>query len=163
MKELILVRHAKSSWDHAWLSDIERPLNDRGLRDAPVMAKKLKEEGAIPDYVLSSPAQRALATASIFMHHLGINPSMMRIEPGLYEATASRVDQIVQKLPAQASRVMIVGHNPVFTDWINRYAPHMIDNLPTCGVAWFRLDMDSWDALNFEKSQLLHIWFPKML
>ena len=163
MKELLILRHAKSSWDQPWMSDLDRPLNERGKRDAPIMAQKLQDNGGAPQAIICSPAQRTRATAAIFMHSLKLVPEKLNIEPNLYESSTLKVDQIVKELPANIDRVLLVGHNPVLTDWINRYAEYMIDNLPTCGLAWFTFDIDSWQDISFENGKLQHLWFPKML
>jgi phosphohistidine phosphatase len=163
MKELLILRHAKSSWDQAWMPDIDRPLNERGKRDAPIMAQKLKDTGKLPQAIICSPAQRTKATAAIFMHSLQMEAEELFIEPNLYESTTLKIDQIVKDLPVRFDRVLLVGHNPVLTDWINRYAQYMIDNLPTCGLAWFSFEINAWQDISFENGKLQHLWFPKML
>src|SRR6185503_19133772 len=101
MKSLILVRHAKSSWKHPELKDIERPLKKRGLRDAPVIGKVLKELHVKPDVIISSPAERALATAKILAGELGLGKSDIKEEPNLYLNSGSKLLHEINALDDQ--------------------------------------------------------------
>lgn len=163
MKTLYLVRHAKSSWDDMTLSDIDRPLGVRGLRDAPRMAAYLKEKGLKPDALVSSPALRALETATIFGQHFGIQPDDITVINSLYEASPQRVLDVVQKLPDHRQAVMIFGHNPTFTDLANMFGSSYISNVPTAAVCEIFSSANSWATFLEARPQLQSIVVPKML
>ena len=141
MTTLILVRHAKSDWGSPTLDDHDRPLNARGLRDAPVLAARLAETGVKPDAVLSSTAVRARTTAGFFAAALGLEPEL---DEELYGAPASTL------LRAAAARgvdaVMIVAHDPGMTVLAERLSGGGIGHMPTCAVATFRWDTPDWDV-----------------
>ena len=110
-RELCLMRHAKSYWECGWLDDIERPLNERGKRDAPTMGRRLKEDGFSPDLVLSSPASRAYTTARIVTEALGLDPGGILVVEEIYEATTGRLLDIVASVDSRWSRLLLFGHN----------------------------------------------------
>lgn len=112
MRELWLLRHAKSAWDTDAPSDFERPLNRRGERDAPRMGRWMRRQGWIPDRVLASPARRARQTAEAVCRELGIDPGAICWEPRLYEASVSDLLAVLRSCPETARRVLVVGHNP---------------------------------------------------
>jgi phosphohistidine phosphatase len=162
-KTLIIVRHAKSSWENEDLSDFERPLNDRGKRDAPRMAKRLKEKRVYPDMMLTSPAQRALATCEIIAEGLGFAKNKIVREKSLYHASASQILQTLQQLRDRDEEevVMIFGHNPGLTEFANELLHENIDNIPTCGVVGCRLDIDEWKKMKWGCGAMDYFDFPK--
>ncbi|WP_457598784.1 SixA phosphatase family protein, partial [Hydrogenimonas sp.] len=115
MKELFLFRHAKSSWDDPSLSDFDRPLNERGRRDAPLMGEHLKAMGIHLDLIVASPAKRAKKTAKIIAEKLGYDIEKIIWQENIYEASPQTLLYIVCQLPEKAKRVMLVGHNPSLT------------------------------------------------
>src|SRR5579863_6516167 len=115
-RRLVLVRHAKSSWDYAELSDFERPLNARGRRDAPLMARRLAAVLKPPLRLISSPALRAITTAHAFAEALGQRHEDVRLEPRIYEATPAALLSLVQQLDDADAQVLLFGHNPGFSD-----------------------------------------------
>ncbi|HEY1724466.1 MAG TPA: histidine phosphatase family protein [Steroidobacteraceae bacterium] len=143
MKTLYLVRHAKSDWSDPALSDQQRPLNARGRRNAPAMAARLARRYRPPQLLLSSPALRALRTAQLFARGLGYRRSEIVIHPRLYASTASVLLRVVQALDDKFKRVMLFGHNPELSRLAQRLCDR-IDQLPTCAVARFKFDVDSW-------------------
>ncbi|WP_457599595.1 SixA phosphatase family protein, partial [Hydrogenimonas sp.] len=145
MRELFLVRHAKSSWDDPTLSDFERPLNERGKRDAPIMGEHLAKLGVHPDLILSSPAKRAKKSAKIFAEALGYDPERIEYLSSIYEASPQTLLYIVCQLPEKAKRVMLVGHNPSLTLLANQLGDIAIDNIPTAGVVGIAFDTGSWE------------------
>jgi phosphohistidine phosphatase len=163
MKDLLIIRHAKSSWSNPSLSDIERPLNDRGIRDAPRMAELVAKQNLMPDAIYCSPAQRTLTTASFFIHKLKLQPELLHIKDEIYNSNQNRMDQLIRSFPEKTKCAFLIGHNPTLTDWINRYAAQMIDNLPTCGIAWFEFNTTSWSSISYSNANLKKLWFPKML
>src|SRR6476620_8457076 len=98
MKTLILVRHAKSSWDKPGMSDLERPLNERGKKDAPEMSKRLKERNVLPDLLLSSTAKRAKKTARLFADELGLDKDIIKENESLYMATPEAFNETLGAL-----------------------------------------------------------------
>ena len=148
MKRLILVRHAKSSWANPGQDDIERPLNERGLRNAPEVARRLRERGQVPALAVSSPARRALATARLMATEFGIAEADIKIEPSLYEASVETWLRVIASLPANAGSVLMVGHNPTLTELANQLCHEpRIDNVPTCGVLCLDYDARSWKSV----------------
>lgn len=141
MIRLVLVRHAKSDWGDASLDDHDRPLNDRGLRDAPVMARRLADTGFRPETILSSTALRAATTADIFADVL--DAPVDRRER-LYGAPA----ELLLGTAAQrgAASVMVVAHDPGMSVLAGRLSGEGIAHMPTCAVATFAWDEDDWDV-----------------
>ena len=161
MRTLFLVRHAKSSWDNPGLRDFDRSLNERGQTDAPRMAQMLVKEGYQPDLLVSSPAKRALTTALFFAEAFKINPDSVVREPNIYEAFPQEILRIISNLPNEAQTIMIFGHNPTFTDVVNRFTDDFIENLPTCGVVKITSTAPSWNEFYEGNSKVTACFFPK--
>jgi len=161
MKILTLVRHAKSSWKDTGLRDRDRPLNKRGQRDAPIMGKRLHEHGIRPSLIVSSPANRAWTTAKIIAGELSYPLEFLQRDDNLYLAS---VDHILDVIVAQDERfnsLMIVGHNPGFTDFANFLSPGLTHNLPTAGIVSVSIAQDHWNLYERPQTELLvHDW-PK--
>jgi phosphohistidine phosphatase len=163
MKTLYLVRHAKSSWEDPYQKDFDRPLNDRGIRNAPRMGKRLKEKEIHPDLMLSSPAVRALSTCQAIAAILGYEANLIQTDRKLYHASEVEILAIVNKLNDKLEDVMIFGHNPGLTDFINNLnrSSDIIDNLPTCGVVAFKLSVGSWRDVQWKAGDMEFFDFPK--
>lgn len=162
MKTLYLVRHAKSSWDNFGLRDHDRPLNHRGLRDAPKMGRMLAKMGVQPHLLVSSTAKRACTTAYFFAETFGIQENDVALESKIYEASVLEILQIISQLPEDAPVVMLFGHNPTFTDVANRFtADDYIENVPTCGVVKIESSAPSWKELYEGNSKVTACYFPK--
>jgi phosphohistidine phosphatase len=158
MKELTLIRHAKSDWGNATLSDHDRPLNKRGLHAAPMMAGILGERGATPDAVLSSTALRAKTTAGIICADREI-----KLVPDIYLASLSTLMTVIRKIDESHRSAMLFGHNPGFEDLANRLLPgYLIDRLPTCGVVRMRLNINYWGEVDEFCGELIEFLYPKM-
>lgn len=162
-KVLYCIRHAKSSWDNAALADIDRPLNHRGLRDAPRMAAFFREEGVQPDWLITSPAKRAFSTALFFKEELAIPDERFRVEDAIYEAIEEDIHDIVRQLPDDANTVLLFGHNPTFTYFANRFSEELIGNVPTCGVLKITSTVRHWKNFNETNAELKAFYYPKML
>ncbi len=145
MKTLTIVRHAKSSWDHPSLADSERPLNERGERDAPVMARRIQKAGIRPSLILSSHAVRAWSTARVIAKELNYPLEFLQREKDMYLASAERLLSIVARQDEGFNNMMIVGHNPGLTDLVNLLLPGTTGNLPTCGVVSVTFERDHRD------------------
>jgi len=161
MKTVYLVRHAKSSWDFPNLRDIERPLNKRGLRDAPFMAKLLAKQGVEPDAILSSPAVRALTTATFFKNELGLEGEDIFIRDEIYEAYPEVILHLIQTLPEKFNTVMLFGHNPTFTSVSNMFNNSYIANVPTCGISKIEAQISNWTAFDEKTAKLFSFQYPK--
>lgn len=160
MPLLTLIRHAKSSWNYPELSDFERPLNERGRRDAPRMAARLVRDLPAPDLLVSSPATRALTTARSFAETLGLDTARIHIEPRLYEASRKTLLEIVAGLPDSAGHALLFGHNPGLSELAHTLADCPFDEMPTCAVVHLRLDGKGWKPLP-GKGRLLAYLYPK--
>jgi phosphohistidine phosphatase len=138
---LVLVRHAKSDWGDPHLDDHDRPLNDRGRRDAPRMARRLAETGFRPEAVLSSTAVRARTTAAAFAEALGV---AMTLDPELYGAPAGTL--FATAAATRAGSVLLVAHDPGMSVLAAQLSGDGIAHMPTCAVATFRWDERDWDV-----------------
>ena len=127
MRTLYLIRHAKSSWDNPGLRDFNRPLNERGQRDAPLMAALIAKMGIKPDLIVSSPARRAITTAQYFADALGIADDDIVRNQEIYEAYPQEILRLISELPEKSETVFMFGHNPTFTDVANRFSDDFID------------------------------------
>ncbi len=163
MRELFLVRHAKSSWDDPLLADFDRPLNERGKRDAPRMGEHLAGMGVRPDLIVASPAKRAGKTAKIVAEKLGYDPKNIRWVEGIYEASVQSLLYLICSLPDEARRVMVVGHNPGLTHLADILGDMPIDNIPTAGAVGLVFDAKSWDEACRSKGHTLFFEYPKKL
>ena len=143
MKTLFLVRHAKSSRNEPALQDKDRPLNNRGKRDAPKMGKRLAKREAIPDLILSSPAKRALKTAQLIAKKLDYKLQDIVVDDRLYATGADELLHLIRKLGAKPKSVMLVGHNPELTE-LAHHLSSKITHLPTCAIAEFTIEAKSW-------------------
>lgn len=161
MKTIYFVRHAKSSWDHPMLQDFDRPLNPRGLRDAPFMGKLLHAKGAKPDVLISSPAQRALHTARFFAEAMGHDPDSVQQEPQIYEAYPETIFFFIQALPNEHQEIFLFGHNPTWTSLANQFSEEFLSNIPTCGVFKVEAAVDDWAAFTRHTGALTAFHFPK--
>jgi phosphohistidine phosphatase len=160
MKTLFLVRHAKSSRDEPVLPDKDRPLNERGKRDAPKMGERLAKRDVAPDLILSSPAKRALKTAQIIAKKLDYKLADIVVEERLYATSADHLLHIIRKLGAKPKSVMLFGHNPELTALAHRLS-NKITHLPTCAVAEFTFDAKSWSATGKDKPESVVLYTPK--
>lgn len=164
MKTLLLLRHAKSSWEYPELSDLERPLNQRGKKDAPNMGKWLKNNIEVPDLVLSSPSVRTLATISKVGHEWGLSGHSYQTDHRLYHASPNVLEQIVRTCESDIKNLLLVGHNPGLTEFANLLCPNQaVVNIPTCGVYGIRFKTDTWKNLSPQNATFLFFQYPKKL
>jgi len=153
MKTLFLVRHAKSSKDDPTLADRDRPLADRGLKEAPKMGKRLAKRGVKPDLLVSSPALRALTTAQLMADEIGYQRKDIVVDDRLYESTGYGLLAVIRALDKKVDRVMLFGHNPEFTELAHRLSSDIAD-MPTCAIAEFCFDTKKWsDVGELEPAQ----------
>lgn len=160
MKTLLLIRHAKSSWDSPGLSDFERPLNERGKRDAPEMAKRIKEKVEI-DLFVSSPAKRAKKTANFFAEEYGIDKDAIQLEEALYLAVPETFGSIIAALNDKASAAALFSHNPGITQYANSLCKVKVDDMPTCAVFAVQAQCGSWRQFAEAEKEFLFFDYPK--
>ncbi len=161
MKTLLLLRHAKSSWDDSSLSDFDRPLADRGKRDAPRMGRALKDRGPVPDLIVSSPAARAKATAEAAIKSGGFAASL-QFDQGIYDASTPELLRIVRRLPDESSCVLMVGHNPGFEELVYRLSGAH-ERMTTAALAAIEFQVDRWEDVEDGQGKLLWFLTPKQL
>ena len=160
MKTLFLVRHAKSSRDDPSLPDRERPLDDRGKRDAAMMGKRLAKRGLKPDLLVSSPALRALTTAQLIAEEVGHKRKDIVVDDRLYASDPDDLLAVIRALDKKLDRVMLFGHNPEFTDLAHRLSSEIID-MPTSAVAEFNFDTNAWSDVGEVEPEKAVLDYPK--
>ena len=161
MKKVYFVRHAKSSWQNMELSDHDRPLNNRGKRDAPLMVKEFyKKEKVIP-LLISSTAKRALTTAKVFAKELDIPKKNIIKDASLYHGGGEEFSNVVFQQDDEIDSLMIFGHNPGMTYFANEYTTRYIDNIPTTGIFKLESSKDQWPQF-FDDAKLTLFIYPKM-
>ena len=160
MKKLILVRHAKSSWEFDVI-DHERPLNSRGLNDAELVSKHLITKNLIIDKLVSSDAKRAKHTAEIFISNLQIEDNIINFNYDLYDFAGYNLLEFIKSCGNTVNNLMIFGHNHAITDFVNTYGDVFIENVPTCGVVIIEFNIENWNQL--EKGKTVKKYFPKEL
>ena len=161
VRNVCFVRHAKSNWDHPGLDDYDRPLDKRGLHDAPMMARKLKELHLVPDFIITSGANRARSTAEFFRKEFNISDDHFVVNNRLYEASAETVYEVLREAPDSARFVYLFGHNPTFTWVANSISGVHIDNVPTCGVVHVQAILTHWSKFNPEHAGFVGFHYPK--
>jgi len=162
MKQLILVRHAKSEWGNEYLKDVDRPLNERGYSDAYFLSDWLLNNKKLPDLILSSTATRALNTALIFARTFDFDMKCFGLEKEIYESSVETLISIVKEQSVSKNRIMLFGHNPTITDLCNQLTDDLFfDNVPTCGMVSFSFDINNWSELQQKKGAMDFYQFPK--
>jgi phosphohistidine phosphatase len=162
MKRLTIVRHAKSDWSLPGQEDWDRPLSRRGQRDAPEMARRLRSRRLKPELMLSSPAVRALTTATVMARELKVPAAHVIQDERLYLASPVDLLTVIRERGGTAKHVMVFGHNPGLTEFANRLsAGDQIDNLPTCGVFTATFDLGAWSELDWGSGRDAEFDYPK--
>ena len=161
MRKLVLVRHAKSDWGYEGLSDIDRPLNERGYTDAYSMSALFHASFPAPDAIISSPATRAFSTAAIFARAFQYPVSSVEINANIYEAETEVLLEEISKFSDNFETIMCFGHNPGFTNLFNSLSDSFLDNLPTCGILLLEFPFNSWKNVSTGKGKFTYSAFPK--
>lgn len=161
MKTLLIIRHAKSSWDNIHTPDIDRPLNDRGRKDAPAMAKRVIKTGVKVHRLVSSPARRARHTAELFAREFGVKEKDIVILSELYHAQPAVFQQVIANLDDKDDTVAIFSHNPGITAFVNTLGAARLDNMPTCGVFAVKSNSPAWNEFFTETPEFLFFDYPK--
>lgn len=162
MKELVLIRHAKSDWGNEYLKDIDRHLNERGYSDAYLLSKWFAKNQAAPNLILASTATRALNTALIFARAMEFNMTDFKLEKDIYESTVPTLLSIIKKQNDTKNKIMLFGHNPGITNLCNDLCKDVFfENVPTCGIVSISFKSESWKNISKENSKLNFQQFPK--
>ena len=161
MKTLLLLRHAKSSWKDASLRDFDRPLNQRGLKAAPMVGRLMRKRKLRPDLVLSSPAERAKETTQLVIESAGLT-NETRYDRAIYEASARRLLEIVSEIEDAVNTAMLVGHNPGFEDLLEGLTGET-NHMSTAALACVELKIEKWSAVSAGSGKLEWLLKPKEL
>ncbi|MBV9957619.1 MAG: histidine phosphatase family protein [Acidobacteria bacterium] len=161
MKTLLLLRHAKSSWDDSGLKDFERPLNNRGLQAAPAIGRFLRQQKLQPHLILSSPAERARQTASLVTETARLTADL-RYDERIYEASLERLMEVLAQIEDAAEVVMLVGHNPGLEELLEHLTGEA-QRMPTAALASISLELDKWGKVREHAGRLEWLVKPKDL
>ena len=161
MKTVLLIRHAKSSWDNIGEADIDRPLNERGKKDAPEMAKRIKKRDLKIDAFITSHAKRARRTAGAFAEEFGLDKKEVVINEDLYGAYASGFDKVIASLPKKYKTVALFSHNPGITEYVNTLTGVQVDNMPTAAIFAVSSEAETWEDFKTSEKQFLFFDYPK--
>lgn len=148
MKTLTIIRHAKSSWNDPSLTDFQRPLNKRGVRDAPRIGEALHERGVSFDAVLCSDAQRAMQTLSLLGQGMAIDEEIVAYRHDMYGATANHLVSCIAEQPDSLSSIALVGHNPGMEDLAYKLAEQPVGHMSTCNVVQLLFECSKWSDLS---------------
>lgn len=162
MKTLILVRHGKSSWVQHELADFDRPLLPRGEQDARLIGGFLHDNGLIPDLIRSSPAIRAQSTAGLLAEALGYPPAGIDKVPAIYEAAVGDLLEVLRST-RHSDTLLMVGHNPGFSELVDLLTGTAQEDLPTCGTAVIDFDVTTWNEILPGSGRLRLLQRPKQL
>lgn len=161
MKEVTIVRHAKSDWGNEFLKDIDRHLNERGYRDAYFLSEWLLKNKNKPEFIVSSPATRALSTGLIFARTLGIGTDKIHLDEKVYEADPGALLSVIKKQDNSFNSLMLFGHNPGLTNLCNMLSDDLFfDDIPTCGVLSYSFNVNKWSEIS-KGGKLNYYQFPK--
>ncbi len=163
MKTLYLVRHAKSSWDHPELSDHDRPLLEKGKKRTKKIIDFLLEKEVKVDYIISSSAVRALETAKFLARAVQYPLEEVKVDPQVYHANTDRLQDQFYDLSDQFDSVMIVGHNPTFTNFANEFLEDKIDWLPTSAIVCIEFETNHWEQIFEAPRRTKFVVSPRML
>ena len=161
MRTLLIMRHAKSSWDNPEISDFDRPLNSRGLNAAPFMGNLIYTNHLTPDLIISSPAKRAKQTAILVKETAEI-AEKIEFQEQIYEASPTTLLYLVSQISNKYKSILLVGHNPGLEGFI-RILTSEIETMPTAAVAKINLEITNWDEIKANCGKLELIMRPRDL
>lgn len=162
-RELILIRHTKSSWGDLSLPDFERPIKKDRADDAKNMAKHLNDLKPKPDLILCSPAKRTKQTAEYFSDRLNYNFDKIVFDMRLYESSAEEYLAVIREINASIKTLVVVGHNPSITHFVNQFLQNKIDEVPTTGVVWLAFESSDWEIYKTTPCELKYFLTPKTI
>jgi len=161
-RELLILRHAKSAWDTGARSDFERPLAARGIKAAPKVGRFLVQQNLVPDFLISSPAERAKQTVMAVCRQMGVDPSAIHWDDRIYGGWTSSLVNVLRECPPQAARVLIAGHNPGLEGLLTHLSDQRVSGpgdgklLPTAALAYLEIRTE-WADLDKASGRLISI------
>jgi len=162
-RDLILIRHTKSSWADLGQPDFERPLKKDRIDDAKKMASKLKSLELEPDLIICSPAKRTRQTAAYFCDKLKYDEKKIQFDKRIYEASAEDILEVMRETDAEVETLVIIGHNPSLTHFANLFIMEKIDEIPTTGMVWLTFKHDDWSIYAATPHKLKYFLTPKTI
>ena len=163
MKTIYLIRHAKSSWKEPNQLDHERPLNKRGKRDFPLIAKQLNKINITPELIVCSNSQRTKDTVKLLCKEINYPIKDVKYDSTIYEASLVSLIEVVNTLPRNYNEIVIIGHNPSITLLSNYLTNDNIDHMPTSGVVKIDLEVEDWNEVIQGIGLKKFFIYPKML
>lgn len=163
MKQVILVRHAKSEKGFTGIDDFDRPLNERGCRDANHMADFIKQKNISVQAFVTSPGVRAISTAVIFMKALKSDWTKLLVKENLYESSSEAYLNVLSNINEEYNTVMLFGHNPMMNETYTRLTGDDIENIPTTGVCCIQFNSANWPGLMETRGSVQFFEYPKNL
>jgi len=161
MKTILLLRHAKSSWNDPDVQDFERPLNQRGRRVAPLIGRFMLQQEFVPELILSSPAERARQTIALIIEAAHLEGEL-RYDERIYEASAETLLEVVSQAEDRFAVLLLVGHNPGMEDLLLLLSGET-GRMPTAALAAITFDTEKWSKVNERKGRLKSLTTPKEL
>ena len=152
-RELFILRHAKSSWSEVDKSDKDRALKPKGIKDIANLAKAVKETVKNLDLIVTSPANRAVHTSVLFAEGIGFPMEKILLNRKIYDADEAMIQEVIANQPSDVKSLMIVGHNPTLSYFVNGFLPEAIFELPTSGFVCLYFDTPDWASI--KKSALV--------
>jgi phosphohistidine phosphatase len=162
MKQLLIIRHAKSSWALAGQDDFDRPLNTRGMHDAPMMAQRLLDKQVAIDAFISSSAKRALTTAEFFADVYCVEKNKVKTVRKLYHAPPPVFYEVIAAIDDSITTAAIFSHNPGITAFANELTKTRIDDMPTCGIFAVKAETDRWKDFYTANKMFWFFDYPKL-
>lgn len=162
-RNLIVIRHTKSEWGDFSTPDFDRPIKKDRVEDAREMASKLKSLGLKPDLIICSPARRTRQTAEYFCDKLKYDTARVQFDKRIYESSAEDILQVVQQVEPDIRTLVIIGHNPSLTYFVNLFIEEKIEELPTTGVVWIEFKTGNWEIYRNTTGKLKYFLTPKTI
>lgn len=162
-RELILIRHTKSSWADLQMRDFDRPLKQDRIADAINMGRHLSQIGLSPDLILCSPAIRTKQTAALLCSQLAYDYNKVEFDLRLYESTAKDYLQAVRETEASIRQLVVIGHNPSITHFANMFLKHAVQEMSTTAVVWIQFESPDWEIYSTTSNRLKCFLTPKTL
>lgn len=161
-KTVFFVRHASSEELNSNQKDFDRALSASGHRQAPKMAVKMKYDQEVPDVIISSPAKRAIDTATYFYEHFNFSAAQVLEHPDLYEASTGTLLSIINEMPEDYTKIYIVGHNPTLSYIVEYLTGEEIGPIPSTGIVKIDFDVEKWNMVTKDSGELIFHIYPKM-
>lgn len=161
IKKLFIIRHAKSSWDSPTIKDFDRPLNNRGLNDAPEMGRRLFKRKINPDFIIASEANRAKTTAMLIAKEVNFPIEKINFSKEIYHSSVREMIKLINQIDNKYSTVFLFGHNPTFTELAEYLCDDAYGTLPTCGIVGIELTVDSWQYVSASCGKEIYFDYPK--